>query len=123
MKRYVSERGSDEVRAAMGRARWLTSRLTYVETMRAVSLRSRPKDGAPRAFAAEWPSFDVVELTAEVADQAADLAVRTQLRSLDAIHLASASIVGADGLVFATWDERLHAAASEQGWGMLPERL
>lgn len=123
MKRYVSEPGSDEVRAAMGRALWLTSRLTYVDTMRAVSLRSHPEDGAPSAFAAEWQSFDVVELTADVAERAAAFAVSTQLRSLDAIHLASASIAAVDDLVFATWDERLHAAAAEQGWGTLPERI
>lgn len=107
----------------MERAEWLTSRLTYVETMRAVSLRSRPEDGAPGAFAAEWQSFDVVELTAEVAERAAALAIDAGLRSLDAIHLASSSIAGVDDLVFATWDERLHAAAADQGWAMLPERI
>lgn len=86
-------------------------------------MRSPPEDGASSAFAAEWPSYEVVELTAEVAEQAAALAVRTQLRSLHAIHLASASMVGADDLVFATWDKRPHTTATEQCWETLPQRL
>ncbi len=108
---------------AMDIGRWLTSRITYVETTRAIELGSRPEDDAAGAFASEWQSFDVVELTASVAEQAAAIAVDARLRSLDAIHLASAMVAAADDLVFATWDARLHIAAGKQGWALLPERL
>ncbi len=104
-------------------ARWLTSRITYVETSRAVALGSRATDDAAAAFASEWQSFDVVELTAAVAEQAASLTLTAGLRSLDAVHLASALIAVTDDMVFATWDERLHAAAGERGLTLLPERI
>jgi predicted nucleic acid-binding protein len=107
----------------MGRERWLTSRITYVETTRAVELRSRPEDAVAAAFANDWQSFEVVELTAPVAELAASLAVATRLRSLDAIHLASAMVAAAGDPVFATWDARLHVAAGERGYALLPERL
>ena len=84
----------------MGRERWLTSPITYVETARAFELRSRPEDDVAAAFANDWRSFEVVELTAPVAELAASLAVATRLRSLDAIHLASAMVAAAGDLVF-----------------------
>lgn len=107
----------------MERECWLTSRITYVETMRAVQLGSRPEDAVAAAFANDWRSFDVVELTGSVAERAASLAVAAGLRSLDAIHLASALLATTGDLLFATWDERLHVAAAEQGLPVLPERI
>jgi predicted nucleic acid-binding protein len=47
--------------------------------------------------------------------EAAGLLLPAQLRSLDAIHLASAAELGADAGAFVTYDDRLAAAASEHG--------
>lgn len=107
----------------MQRARWLTSRITYVEASRAIGLESGSGGGAAAAFSSEWDSFDVVELTAPVAARAASLAIAAGLPSLDAIHLASALVAATGDLVFATWDRRLHAAAVEHRLAVLPERI
>ena len=107
----------------MDRERWLTSRITYVETTRAIELGARPEDDAASAVVNEWQSFDVVELTTPVAERAAALAVAARLRSLDAIHLASALFAAPDDLILATWDVRLHVAAGKQGCALLPERI
>jgi len=123
VKRYVSEAGSEELRAAMDAGDWLTSRVAYVETTRAIALGSRSEDGAAAAFVSEWPSFDVVELTAAVAELAATLAADARLRPVEAIHLASAQIAATDDLVLATWNAQLRTAAAEHGHALLPERL
>ncbi len=122
VKRYVDEEGSLEVRAAMGEARgWATCRVGYVETARAL-MRSA-KDVAVERFQADWSAFNVVELDMEVAEDAAELAVAARLRSLDAIHLASALAIDDRRLTVATWDARLHEAARERGLTLLPESL
>ncbi len=51
------------------------------------------------------------------------LAVQHGLKTLDAIHLASAMMIAADDLTFATWDRRLHAAAQAEGLTTLPASL
>jgi predicted nucleic acid-binding protein len=56
-------------------------------------------------------------------DAAAELALHHDLRSLDALHLASALLLGRDDLLMLTWDRRLHAAATSIGLRGLPEPL
>ncbi len=43
--------------------------------------------------------------------------------TLDALHLAAALVLPPSGLVFATWDRRLHAAAGAEGLELLPAAL
>jgi predicted nucleic acid-binding protein len=93
-------------------------RVGFVETLRAVTLVAGPDAGGP--FAAEWPAFGVVELDQQLAQAAASLALRYQLCSLDALHLAAALVLPQDELVFATWDRRLHGAAEAEGIAVLP---
>jgi predicted nucleic acid-binding protein len=71
----------------------------------------------------DWPSFEVVEVDAELAEHAADLALRKELRSLDALHLAAALLISPDELTLATWDARLHRAAQSQGLAVFPTDL
>lgn len=122
VKRYVAEEGSDTVREAMERAEgWFLCRIGFVETMRAVGLAA----GLPatRALVEEWPAFGIVELDQALVEHAGALALDRQLRSIDSIHLAAALALPAEGLVFATWDQRLHAAAGAEGLERLPSSL
>jgi uncharacterized protein len=122
VKRYVEENGSKVVRAAMAtESAWWTCRIGFVETMRAVGLAAGA--GAVRAVEREWESFGVVEVDATLADQAAALALSTELRSLDALHLAAALRLEDEDLTLATWDTRLHAAARNRDLRTLPETL
>lgn len=58
--------------------------------------------------------LDVIPLTGAVADEAADVGSST-LRSLDAIHLASALSIRADLSAFVVYDRRLGEAAADAG--------
>ncbi len=120
----MREVGSEEVRATMDRAdHWVVSQLAWAETARAIGLRYGRDSPQMRSFVAEWTSMQVVRLDQVLAEAAAGLAIDEGLRSLDAIHLASGLAVAHPGLLFATWDARLHAAASKRGLEVLPERL
>jgi uncharacterized protein len=122
VKRYVAEPGSHEVVRAMGEADvWSSCRLTLVETVRAVGMRAGMR-GA-RRVKGEWWNVDVVEVDRNLVEHAAELALSTQLRALDAVHLAAALSLPAKNPVFATWDGRLHRAAREHGLRTFPVAL
>jgi predicted nucleic acid-binding protein len=122
VKRYVTEPGTDEVRTAMERAaRWFVCRVGYVETMHAVGLTGGP--AAARAAAREWPAFGVIEVDQRLAEEAAALTTRHELRTLDALHLAAALVLPPEELELITWDRRLHMAARAEGLRVLPVRL
>lgn len=122
VKRYVQEEDSDSVLRAMDEATaWSICRIGYVETVRAVALAGGR--GVIERIDADWLSFDVVEVDAALAEHAAQLAISTDLRSLDALHLASALVLPPEDLTVATWDARLHRAAHERGLRTLPTAL
>ncbi len=97
---------------------WFVCRVGFVEVVRAVSLATGRS--AARAFRGEWPAFGVVEVDERLAEHAAELATKRELHSLDALHLAAALVLPRSDLVFATWDMRLHSAAREEGFALLP---
>jgi len=66
---------------------------------------------------------DVVEVDRDLAERAAQVALASGLRAMDAIHLASALSLRVEGLTFATWDVRLYRAARERGLRTLPAVL
>ena len=72
--------------SASGRPR--ICRVGFVETARAVALAAG--HGVAKRFMAEWPSFVVVEVDPRLVEDAAGFAAAGELRSLDALHLASA---------------------------------
>ena len=118
----MAEVGSEVVRRAMGEAEaWFMCRVGYVETLRAVGLTAG--NSAVRAFREEWPAFGVVAVDQELVESAASLALARDLRSLDALHLAAALLLGDEELVMASWDRRLHSAAQGEGLRVIPERL
>jgi predicted nucleic acid-binding protein len=104
--------------AALGE--WLTARsgtpavssaLARVEVIRAC--RRIDVDVLPAARTL-LTGLDIIPMTAAVIDEAADVG-GTMLRSLDAIHLASALSIRADLSAFVAYDHRLTEAAAAAG--------
>ena len=100
---------------------WFVSRVGFVEVSRALSLAGGR--ATVRGFEREWPAFAVIELDQALVERASGLAVKRGLRSLDALHLASALLLPREGVVVATWDQRLHAAGLAEGVELLPRSL
>jgi len=100
---------------------WFVCRVGFVEVTRAVALTAGR--AAVRAMRDEWPAFGVIEIDQALVERAAEFTVEHELRSLDALHLASALVLPQDDLVLATWDTRLHRAAATEGLSLLPESL
>lgn len=103
-------------------ARAVSSRLLYPEARAALAQAARTgrlSRAEHRAAVAELDAlvaeFDVVELTAEVAYSAGELAEQHALRGYDAVHLAAALTLAEDDLVFVTGDVQLVAAARGAG--------
>jgi predicted nucleic acid-binding protein len=100
----------------------VTSLLTYVEARAALAgarrqgrLSSSGLGAAKEAFQDRFEETDVVQLSLRVARSAGDLAEEHHLRGYDAVHLASALTLGTDGILLATWDRDLAAAANSIG--------
>lgn len=89
----------------------VSSELAKVEVIRAC--RRVNSDALPEARAL-LAGLDLIPLTSDVVDQAADVGEAT-LRSLDAIHLATALSIREDLSAFIAYDRRLAAAASATG--------
>ena len=100
---------------------WVTGRHTSIEVRRnlARTLRGTPLVTARRQFARDWEATAVVELTAEVCDAAAELGELTGARSLDALHLGAARVVGGGALPLVTFDLRQAQIARGLGWVVL----
>jgi uncharacterized protein len=94
---------------------WFVCRIGFVEVVRAVMLAGYDA----RPVREEWTKFEIVDVDHDLVERAAALAVGHSLRSLDAIHLAAALTLRPDELQFATWDDRLSAAAAAEGLELL----
>jgi len=100
---------------------WFMCRIGYVETVRAIGLAAGK--AATQHLRDEWPSFGIIEVDQRLVEDATAIAVEHELRSLDALHLAAALVLPGDELTLATWDRRLHAAASSAGLSLVPPSL
>jgi predicted nucleic acid-binding protein len=105
----------------------VASRLSVPEVSAAIAAAERGGriDGArARVARAErlryLAALDVVEVSADLAANAAALAVRHALSGADAVHLATALTLRHDELVVATWDGRLATAAAAEGLSVMP---
>ena len=90
----------------------VTSALARVEVVRAVS------GGGTAAIAharRQLARVDQINLGRDLLDDAATLSPGSVLRSLDAIHLASARAIGADVRAVVTYDQRMKDAAVAVG--------
>ncbi len=108
----------------------VTSRIADAEVRSVLAAAERIGriDAAPAAQARDrwkelWPSLATVEVSADLAKHAGDLADRRPLRAGDALHLASALLLADARPVFAAWDRRLGAAARAEGLTVLPPTL
>lgn len=112
VKLVVSEPESKVVRRFVGdRMARVSSRVLAVELLRAVQRANPASMGQARSL---LDVMEFVELDAAVAARAAALEP-PGLRSLDAIHLASALELGDELDAFVTYDARQAAAAKELG--------
>lgn len=99
-------------------AAWVSSTLLRVEVMRAVT-RALPvaiPDARELLLA-----FDFISIDDDIIDVAMNEPDR-MLRSLDAIHLATARALGADLDGMATYDDRLASAAMAAGMTIINPR-
>ncbi|MDA8046415.1 MAG: type II toxin-antitoxin system VapC family toxin [Actinomycetota bacterium] len=90
----------------------VTSALARVEVVRAVSGGGASAIGHARRTLAR---IDQIHLDRPLLDDAATIEPSTVLRSLDAIHLASARLLGSDLRAVVTYDQRMATSASGLG--------
>lgn len=90
----------------------VTCALARTEVVRAVTAGGAPAVAKARR---ELRRVDQIILTASLLDSAATLAPGQQLRSLDAIHLAAALLLGRELAAVVTYDTRMATAARALG--------
>jgi len=117
IKLVVSEPESDRLRQALDGARLIGSDVLVTEVMRAVQRRGGPVRAAVDAIA----RIHRIELSDEILLRAGSLEP-VELRSLDAIHLASALMVAPHVQAFVTYDRTLGRAARAAGLPVLTPR-
>ena len=122
LKLYFEERDSDRAGELLGSdPDWVTARHTLVEVRRNLARELAGSDlaAARQQFERDFEATAVVELTAEVCGAAAELAEVTGARTLDALHLGAARVVGGGALPLITFDLRQAQAARALGWAVL----
>ena len=123
LKIYLDEPEADAAEEVLTGMRWVTGRHTLVEVRRNLHrvLEGRELDSGQARFARDWVEIDAVDLGEAASELAAEMAERTGVRSLDALHLGAAGMAGAEnGLPIVTFDRRLSDAARSLGWTVLP---
>lgn len=121
VKRYVKEQGSAAARRLLQRYRFLSSAVAPVEVVSILSRRRTLGELTQRDFVAirsrlrkDRSYWGLVEVGESVLNQAEELAQKTGLRTLNALHLASVlTFQAASGLTipFITADLRQRKAA------------
>lgn len=123
IKLYISEAGSDTVRARVEAATVVaTSVVTYAETRAALARLRRERAltvaqfrSAKREFEQQWPSFVRLDATDALCRTAGELGEEYGVRGFDSVHLASFAEVarraGPRETRFSSFDDRLNKAA------------
>ena len=115
MKLVQREAESEALRRYLRRNRLderVTSALARVEVVRAVRAGGT---GAVAQARRQLARIHLVALDTALLDSAASIAGGMLLRSLDAIHLASAQLIGSDLRAILTYDQRMTDAATGVG--------
>ena len=134
IKRYISEKGSQEVNAVLQQADILGATLvTYAEMTAAfakiVRMGLQDRDNVHSkmtTFYRDWRNITRVPVTESLLWLAGDLAWEHGLRGYDAVQLASAMVwrdYFASPVTFATFDKKLWQAAGEAGLEPFPANL
>ena len=123
VKRYVREQGSARARALLRRYRFLSSALAPAEALSALTRRRAAGDVDEQDSVAilnrmhkDRAYWTFVEVTPLVLSRAEELMVKTALRTLDAIHVASAMTFQATlgtAIPFITGDARQREVADQ----------
>jgi predicted nucleic acid-binding protein len=112
LARFLGEDRSAEAGELMGHLSGaVVSRVTEVEVRRGLALIESvvERSLAEALWAHQWRTMNVVDVDEKVAGLAAQIAMATRVRSLDAIHLATAALAKAPAML--TFDQRLAQAA------------
>jgi predicted nucleic acid-binding protein len=133
LKRYLHEIGSDWVNSLVETEAVAVSELAYAEVasglarrVREGRLEAQERDALFERFVADLQDYEVLGMTTQIIERAASALLRDaafqRLRTLDALHLATAEAVFASGRrggvgagVFVTADGTLLAAARSAG--------
>lgn len=114
LKLLLQEQETAALRAWLGERRYVpsvSSELAKVEVVRAMRGTDPARAAAARALLA---GLELVPLNGAVIEQAAEVG-DDRLRSLDALHLASALAIREDLSAFIAYDHRLNTAAEAAG--------
>ncbi len=125
VKRYVSEPGSAAARALLRRHELVSSALAPVELLAAIRRRHSAGELSPEQVSrvltdarSDRPFWQLLDVQNEVLSDAERLLQTTSVRTLDALHIASArcfmTTVGTV-IPFVTADPRQRAAAAQLG--------
>jgi predicted nucleic acid-binding protein len=125
VKRYVQEEGSSHARRLLRKHRILTSAIAPTEAISALSRRHTLEELTAKHFSeifsrikADRAYWELVEVSALVLKEAEEVILKTGLRTLDAIHLASMlTFQNASGiqLPFITGDSKQQEATAQFG--------
>lgn len=130
LKRYVKESGSEAVRRAMAVGNVVVSRITFAELCATIARAAREgvvspavRDKLLSRVDDDFRELSVLEVRQAVLRRVPALVVRHALRAYDAVQLASAIHVAAEGAVtFWCSDVRLVEAGRSEGLrGVVPE--
>jgi predicted nucleic acid-binding protein len=121
VKRYVSEIGSVRARMLLGRYRFLSSAVAPIELTSALCRRAASGELTEADFTRiqsklkkDRLAWELVEITPGVLNQAEEIVRKTSLRTLDALHVATALVfqsVSGIRVPFVTGDARQRGAA------------
>ena len=125
VKRYVRERGTLEARKLLRNYKVLSSSIAPIELLSALTRRHGQKELSGHDYTAilsrvkqDRAFWELVEITPAVLTRAEEIALNIKVRTLDAIHVASAVIFQdstGSSLPFITSDERQLEAAQKCG--------
>jgi len=119
VKLVVEERASTALASflsSLDSDRFVTSALSKVEVLRALHAGGSPvRELAERQLA----RLNMISLSDDVLERASQMAPDARLRSLDALHLASAQLLAEDLRHLVTYDERMLAAGASLGLPVL----
>jgi uncharacterized protein len=117
LKLLVEEPESWALADALARDQLISSEICRVELVRAL-LRLGLGQGAERLVRGVVERIQLLRLDDQILDRASDVGSR-DLRTLDAIHLASALALGRELDAVVTYDRRLAGAAEEAGLAVM----
>lgn len=125
LKLFLKEKGSDKARKLVKENSLLSSAILTSESFSALSRRRQGKEIDDKMFdrlvnriKKDLPYIEIIKLTDDVLKKAEEVILRSTVRTLDAIHMASAllfqELTGIE-LTFVTSDKKQEESAKNEG--------